>query len=176
MSTNLHFINQTQITSGVTTVNVDNVFSDAYDVYFCQVTGVYHDTDVSNGIEGYRLIDSSGNVVTQSEYDSTGINFKTNTSFSETRLSNSGQLYAGLYTDQLIDGQASSSFYIFNPYDANSYTFMISQSMGANSSGNWGSKFIAIHKSAEIIRGFQFYESNAARTFGGGKINVYGVK
>ena len=176
MATNLQFINKTEITGGVTTVNVDNVFSDNYDVYYCQVVGVFHDTNVSNGIEGYRLIDSSGNVVTQNEYDSAGLNLKTNTSFGETRLSNSGQLYAGLYTDQLSDGQASASFYIINPYNSSSYTFMLSQAMGANSSGHWGSKFIAVHKSAETIRGFQLYESNGARTFGGGQINVYGVK
>ena len=43
MSTNLHFINQTEVTEGVTTVNVDNVFSNNYDVYYCQILGLYHD-------------------------------------------------------------------------------------------------------------------------------------
>ena len=67
MATNLQFITSVEITSGVTTVNVDNVFSDNYDVYYCQVVGVFHDTDISNGIEGYRLIDNSGSVITQNE-------------------------------------------------------------------------------------------------------------
>ena len=66
MATNLEFINQTEITSGVTTINVDNVFSDQYDVYYCQFR--YFTTDVSNGIEGLRFIDNRGSVITGNEY------------------------------------------------------------------------------------------------------------
>ena len=176
MATNLQFINQTEITEGVTTVNVDNVFSTNYDVYYCQVVGVYHDTNVSNGIEGIRLIDSSGSVITASEYDNATLVLKADTSIQE--VSNTANSYWNMYliTDQLSDGQSSSSFYIYNPYDSSTYTFMQYQSTGANSSSKWGAKGISVHKSAETIRGLQLYESNGARTFGGGQINIYGVK
>ena len=45
-----------------------------------------------------------------------------------------------------------------------------------NSSDFYAGKYIGVHKVAETIRGFQLYESNGSRTFGGGTINVYGVK
>ena len=172
----LEFINQTEITADVTTISVDNVFSSLYDVYYCQVVGVYHDTDVSNGIEGIRLIDSSGSVITASEYDNATLVLKADTSFQE--VYNTGNSYMNMYliTDRLSDGSSSSSFYIYNPYDSGTYTFMHYQSTGANSSSKWGGKGISVHKSAETIRGLQLYESNASRTFGGGLINVYGVK
>ena len=176
MATNLEFIKQTEITSGVTTVNVDNVFSDKYDVYYCQIVGVFHNLNVSNGIEGIRLIDSGGSVITASEYDNATLVLKAETTFQEVRNTSNSFMNMYLITDQQSDGASSSSFYIYNPYDSSSYTFMQYQSTGANSSSKWGGKGISVHKVAETIRGLQLYESNGARTFGGGHINIYGVK
>jgi hypothetical protein len=82
-----------------------------------------------------------------------------------------------IFTDQLSDsGGANLGFYVFNPYDSSSYTFTKSQMAGKNSGDFYGNKGIGVHKSAETIRGLQLYESDAARTFGGGQINIYGVK
>ena len=176
MATELQFINSTSISAGVTTVNVDNVFSDKYDVYYCQVVGVFHDTDVSNGIEGLRFIDSGGSVISASEYAYATLNMSTS-GFSESKSTANNYMWIGIITDQLSDsGGASVGFYVFNPYDSSSYTFVTSQAGGKNSSEFRGSKGIGSHNSAETIRGFQLYESNGARTFGGGQINVYGVK
>ena len=178
MSTNLEFINKTTITEGVTTVNVDNVFSTNYDVYYCQILGLFHDLDVSNGIEGIRFIDSSGSVITASEYAYAVLILKASASSTDTTRSTSANyLNMNIFTDQLSDsGGANLGFYVFNPYDSSTYTFTKSQEAGQNSADFYGHKAIGCHKSAETIRGFQLYESNAARTFGGGKINVYGVK
>jgi|TARA_R100000458_G_C8202345_1_gene192459 hypothetical protein len=177
MASNLEFINQTKITPGVTTINVDNVFSDKYDTYYCNIVGFFHDTDVSNGVEGLRFIGSSGNVISSSDYDYGAHTLISTGSFSETQNTGDTRIWIGTISDQLTDGQANASFYIFNPYDSTSYTFVASQASGGNSSETLrGSKGIGVHKSAEAIRGFQFYESNGARTFGGGTINVYGVK
>ena len=178
MATNLEFINSTSITAGVTTVNVDNVFSANYDVYYCNIIGFFHDVDISNGVEGLRLIDSSGSVISASEYDYATLNLKSYTTFTETRNTSDTRIWIGLLSDQLSDsGGANVGFYIFNPYDSSSYTFVTSQASGRNSGESLaGFKGIGVHKSAETIRGFQLYESNSARTFGGGTINVYGVK
>ena len=178
MATNLQFINSTSVSAGVTTVNVDNVFSDNYDVYYCQVLGLFHDTDVSNGVEGIRLIDSGGSVISASEYDYAVLVMKASASFTDTtRATGATFLNMNTFTDQLSDsGGANLGFYVFNPYDSSSYTFTKSQMAGKNSGDFYGHKAIGVHKSAETIRGFQLYESNGARTFGGGTINVYGVK
>ena len=176
MATNLEFIKSVDVTSGVVTVDVDNVFSDSYDVYYVQFVGVFHNTNVSNGIEGIRFLDSSGTVISQSEYDYANLVMPSATAFQEQPNTARGFIFFGLYTDQLSDGQANASMYIYNPYDSSSYTFIQSQSAGKNSSDFYGNKTIGVHKSAETIRGLQLYESNSARTFGGGQINVFGVK
>lgn len=176
MAGSLEFINQTTVSSGVTTIDVDNVFSADYDVYYCQIVGLYHNVNVSNGVEGIRLIDSGGSVISASEYDNATLVLKADTTFQEVRNTSNSYMNMYLITDQQSDGSSSSSFYIYNPYDSSSYTFMQYQSTGGNSSSKWGGKGIAVHKSAETIRGLQLYESNGARTFGGGQINIYGVK
>tara|TARA_A100001391_G_scaffold165215_1_gene125078 strand:- start:6 stop:542 length:537 start_codon:yes stop_codon:yes gene_type:complete len=178
MATQLEFINSTSINAGVTTVNVDNVFSNNYDVYYCNIIGFFHDVDVSNGVEGLRFIDSGGSVISASEYDYATLDLISSTTFSETNNTSDTRIWIGIISDQLSDsGGANVGFYIFNPYDSSSFTFVTSQATCRNTSESLrGSKGIGVHKSAETIRGFQLYESNGARTFGGGTINVYGVK
>ena len=176
MATNLRFINKTIVSEGVTTVNVDNIFTSEYDVYFCQVVGLYHNVDVSNGTEGLRFIDVGGSVITGNEYAYALLNCKDNNTFSESRSNVDDNIFMVQYGDQLSQGQSSVNFYIYNPANTNSYTYTHNQANGVNSSGGVASKGIGVHKSQEIIRGFQLYESNSAREFGGGVINVYGVK
>jgi len=175
---NLEFINSTSVSAGVTTVNVDNVFSNNYDVYYCNIIGLYHNLNVENGVEGIRFIDSGGSVITQNEYDYAVFIMDASSAFSDTtRATGANYLNMVMFTDQLSDsGGANQGFYVFNPYDSSSFTFTKSQSAGKNTSGFYGTKGIGVHKVAETIRGFQLYESNGARTFGGGTINVYGVK
>ena len=128
MAGSLEFINQTEVTSGVTTIDVDNVFSADYDVYYCQIVGLYHNVNVSNGVEGIRLIDSGGSVISASEYDNATLVLKADTTFQEVRNTSNSYMNMYLITDQQSDGSSSSSFYIYNPYDSSSYTFMQYQS------------------------------------------------
>ena len=176
MATNLRFLNKTLVSEGVTTVNVDNIFTSEYDVYFCQVIGLYHNVDVNNGTEGIRFIDVGGSVISGSEYAYALLQCKDHNTFAETRNNSDTRIFIGQIGDQLSDGQSSVNFYIYNPANTNSYTYTHCQSSGINSSGGSSYKGIGVHKSQEIIRGFQLYESNSAREFGGGVINVYGVK
>ncbi len=174
---NLEFINSTSVSAGVTTVNVDNVFSADYDVYYCNIIGLYHNVNVSNGVEGIRFIDSGGSVISATEYDYALLVMPASSAFTDTtRATNANYLNMNIFTDQLSDsGGANLGFYVFNPYDSSSFTFTKSQMAGKNSGDFYGHKGIGVHKVAETIRGFQLYESNGARTFGGGTINVYGL-
>ena len=100
MAGSLEFINQTEVTSGVTTIDVDNVFSADYDVYYCQIVGLYHNVNVSNGVEGIRLIDSGGSVISASEYDNATLVLKADTTFQEVRNTSNSYMNMYLITDQ----------------------------------------------------------------------------
>lgn len=176
MATQLEFINKTDITDGVVTVNVDNVFSSQYEIYQIIFDGVFHNLDVSNGIEGIRFIDNSGSVISGSEYEYAVHNLIANSSYTETRSTSATEIQLVLIADQLSDGQANGVLTVYNPNDSSSYTFTNFQGMGKNSSQPRGQKAIGVHKNAETIRGFQLVETNSGRPFGGGSIITYGVK
>jgi len=176
MATELQFINKTDITDGVVTVNVDNVFSSQYEVYQIFFEGVFHDSNVSNGIEGIRFIDNSGSVISGSEYEYAVDNLIVDASFTETTSTSDTTLQIVMIADQLSDGQASGVLTVYNPNSSSSFTFTQFQGMGNNSSQARGQKAIGVHKNAETIRGFQLIETNSGRPFGGGSIMTYGVK
>jgi len=176
MATKLEFINKTDVTDGVVTVNVDNVFTSQYKVYQIFFDGIFHNLDVSNGIEGIRFIDNSGSVISGSEYEYAVLNLTANTSFSETKSTSDTEIQLVMIADQLSDGQASGVLTVYNPNDSSSYTFTNFQGMGVNSSQPRGQRAVGVHKNAETIRGFQLVETNSGRPFGGGSIITYGVK
>ena len=124
MASQLEFINKTDITDGVVTVNVDNVFSSQYEIYQIIFDGVFHNLDVSNGIEGIRFIDNSGSVISGSEYEYAVHNLIANSSYSETRSTSATEIQLVLIADQLSDGQAIGVLTVYNPSDSSSYTFV----------------------------------------------------
>ena len=171
----LRLINETEVTSGVTTVNITDLFSADFDIYQIEFTGIYQSTNVSNGIEGLRLINASGSVITASEYSYANLNMPSGSAFAENRFTTRDFIFFNLYADQLGEGNANASMYIFNP-NSSSYTFLISQANGQTSTDMYAGKTIGVHKVATQIKGIQLYESTALNTFGGGFIRTYGLR
>lgn len=172
MATNLQFIQKFEVTGTVQTLDCDNVFTDKYDVYFFKVAL----KESSSGNDQWiriRLIDNSGSVISDSEYDYAQLVMPSNTSFYDTNRA-TGQdviLYSGIgYTDDTGNG---GSLYVYNPNDSSSYTFF--QAQAGSTVGNvlYGTKGIAVHKSAETIRGIRFLST---AYWGSGTVSVYGVK
>ena len=66
-------IDETDISSNVSRVTVDNVFSSTYDIYKIIFTGITNETAFDNGSFYFRLVDNSGTVIGDSdgssEYD-----------------------------------------------------------------------------------------------------------
>ena len=176
MADSFNYINSFTVSSGTTTFNCDNVFSADYDKYMISFNGIYHDIDVSNGIEGFRLINSTGGIESSTLYSycvrymDYGAGGGDNYSVTDRNF-----LFFGLYADQLSDGSGNATVYVHRPYDSATYTWFSSQAIGFNSSSGYTNTGLGVFKSAKTIRGFQLYESNAARTFGGGTIDVWGI-
>ena len=175
MATNLEFITSFEVTSPISSFTLDNVFSDKYDVYCLSAQG-WSGSDSSAQLSNFRYLDSTGTVITDAEYDQASLVFRTSLSFVEVRSVNNTVInYAlGFYKVDVAPEQTSAISYIYNPYDSSSYTFGISQATGMNDGGGRGYKAISVHKSAEIVRGFQM--SNSLGNFTSGKMTVFGVK
>ena len=176
MAGNLEFIHQEQVQGSVLTINIENVFSDKYDIYKVVYSGFVQSTNVSNGIEGFRFINASDSVNTGNNYAYAVRNMLSSGTISISDHEAQNFLWIGMITDQRTDGSTSGVCYIYNPYDASKYTFVNSQATGMNSSEKRFSKGMGVYQVAERVRGFQIYESNSSRSFINGRISVYGVK
>ena len=168
MATNLEFINSFDSGSGNSAISCDNVFSDKYSSYFVTLRAGY-------SVQGYsslRFIDSAGAVETSATQDTAILMLRSQTTFQERRLVNNSQIERINYTYQNAIG-GDTSFYVHNPYDSSSFTFIQWQSGFESEGYMWGMKGIGVEKTAQTIRGFQIYSSGEIRD---NKIAVFGVK
>lgn len=168
MATNLEFINSFDSGSGNSAISCDNVFSDKYSSYFVTLRAGY-------SVQGYsslRFIDSAGAVETSATQDTAILMLRAQTTFQERRLVNNSQIERINYTYQNAIG-GDTSFYVHNPYDSSSFTFIQWQNVFESGGYMWGMKGIGVEKTAQTIRGFQIYSSGEIRD---NKIAVFGVK
>ena len=170
---NLRLINETTVSSGVATVNVTDVFSSDYDIYKIVSTANILDADKDIYM---RYINSSGLIVTDSNYDTATLTMKGHSSYSETPSTKVNINYGGLFN--LTSGNESGGAveYVFNPTDTSSYTFGINQSIGMYSTGTYGTKGIRVLKQTNSITGIHLYNGESTDNFGGGTVKIYGLR
>ena len=171
MATNLEFIKSVDVTSATTNVDITNCFSDKYDVYKIVLSRL----DIStNGHYYLRLFDSTGTIISASEYDNADLQLSADRAFIEHNNTNDTEFQ---YIASLGSATANSNgsvIYVFNPYDSSSYTFITWQSSGWTGALR-AYKGIGLHKSAETITGVRFItkQTNGTENV---SISVYGVK
>ena len=172
MSTNLQFIKEFEITGTlVQNFDCDNIFSSDYDAYFF----TYELKESSSGNDQWvrmRLIDSSGSVISDSEYDYAQLVLPSNATYYQTvGVAQDNWTYAGVgYSD---DTGNAGSIYIYSPNDSGSYTYLTTQASSTVGNTLYGTKGIGVHKAAETIRGLRFYTTTY---WNSGSVSVYGVK
>jgi len=171
MAGSLEFITSVEVTSSTSSVDIDNVFTDNYDVYSILVTDFETVGSTQTALH-LRYIDSSGSVITGSTYDYAYLQMDNDTSFSEIRSTTATTLKFN-EVDIQPEG-AGFQIYIYNPFNSSSYTFANWQTASFYSSKLRGTKAIGVEHTAQSIRGFQLLEI-ATRPFDRGKISVYGL-
>ena len=172
MATNLQFIKSETATSGTTTLNITDCFSANYDEYAINFNKFY-----ASGIDYFyfRFIDSSGSVISTSNYTSAGFELKSNTTFVERHGT-----FDNLWQNQhfLPNSEAESYsgvLYIFNPFTTND-TYMLGQSTLFEYGHNYNGKYSSFFDLTTSFTGFQLSVGTLSQTFSGGEVSVYGVK
>lgn len=174
MATSLQFIKSVEITSSQSTTNVDNIFSTNYDVYKIVLKGIctVGTTDLNLNA---RLIDNSGSVISDNEYDYAVLQLKSGSSFTQNKNTNFSRIDRISFSDQSPESQGCV-LYVYNPNDSSSYTFLNWQETHSRGGGGGGFRGIAVHKVAETIRGINFFDVYTDRPYDKGTIVVYGIK
>ncbi len=173
---NLRLLNDTTITSGVSTVNIENVFSADFDIYKIVANGI-STVGTTQTDPNFRFISAGGSVFSVSNYDYAHLIMRTDANFTEQRSTNQTQLYRffGESVDQEPEDGSTVS-YIFNPFLSSSYSFALYHSMVASAGLKLGMKGVGVLKLTASMTGFQVIDANGSRPFAGGKIKTYGLR
>ena len=168
---NLRLINETEITSSVSSVDVTNVFSADFDIYKITATEI-STVGTTNGSIEFRFINESGSVITASNYDRADLLLKAETSFTENRATNDDSITAFGAIDQSAEGSGTVA-YVFNPYSSSSYSFYLSQYQGHIATVTRGDKAIGVLKQTASMTGFHLLFT---QTVNSGFIRCYGLR
>tara|TARA_R110001592_G_scaffold214601_1_gene467566 strand:- start:182 stop:703 length:522 start_codon:yes stop_codon:yes gene_type:complete len=173
MATNLQFIKSVS-GSGVSSLSVTDCFTSDYNIY--QIHTDYSSTTSTPFFLNMRLIDSGGNIITDSEYDKAELYLKSDASFNEGRQTNSSNFAEPFGEGDLNGENANAVITVFNAEDSSSFTFIQGQA-AFNVGGVFkGKKYIGVHKVAETITGFHMYKAGTSGTSANITVNIYGVK
>lgn len=166
---NLRLLNETIVSSGVALVNITDVFTSDFDIYKITYTGI---SSGACSVE-LKLINSSGSVVSNSNYDNAHLSMTSHTAFSETRSTNGTFMDNFFAINSHTSGVATG--YIFNPFSSSSFTFGLFQGGSHNTTPQlWGAKGISVLKELSSCTGFQVFPNSA--NLDSARIRTYGLR
>ena len=169
----LRLINETEITSSVSSVDVTDVFSADFDIYKITASGLTTVSTTQTQLD-MRFINASGSVISASNYDFAQLNLKAEASFTSSQGENQSELeFTFGNTDASPEGNGSV-VYIFNPFLTSSYSFILYQAAANISATHRGRKGIGVLKQTKSMTGFRIIATNA--NVDEGKIRTYGLR
>jgi len=166
MSSNLRLINQTTVSGSTSSVNMENVFSSDFDNY--QIIIDNATSDVNSIDLRIRFIDTSGNVIDDSNYDQAWLRMR-QSGFNQNRIVDQNHIFFGQLAGTLGAGITG---YIFTPFKGDCYTWQQFQASGFSGSEDRAFKGVAVLKEYTAISGYQIVTGGnniltaTIRTFG----------
>ena len=168
---NLRLLNETTVSSSVSSVNVTDVFTSDFDIYKIVLSDTVSDF---NAVDlDMRFINSSGSVISSSNYQYAWLRVRADSSFNENRSTGDSDIQVGF-------GQVAATLsngvvgYVFNPFSASSYTFYLMQSSQMSGTNFRAIKQIAVLKELSSITGVQVVGNGGNLT--AAKIRTYGLR
>ena len=161
--------------SGVSKVEIPNIFSADYSLY--KITFSNTQSGIAATGVNIRYLDSSGGVLSDSNYDfARQANFS-NTSSSESDAENETKLQQHgpiLYTVEAQGG--GSVMYVSDPFNASNYTFSWSENSFRDSANHANYKANGVYTVNRIVTGMELTLGNSSATFRKININVYVIR
>tara|TARA_Y100000004_G_C8952634_1_gene429307 strand:+ start:552 stop:1085 length:534 start_codon:yes stop_codon:yes gene_type:complete len=172
---NLRLINQTEITSSISSISIKDVFSDDFDIYKIIVNGM-STTGTTNTEVYFRFLNSAGGVIVTPNYQHAMERMRSDTtvgSLNQTGQTSMRRLF-GINTDQAPETQSGVA-YVFNPSNTSTHSFVLAQSSTNFSSVHRNNKMIGVLPQASNVTGFNLFEVSS-RPFNSGRIKTYGLR
>ena len=170
---NLRLISETLVTSAVSTVSVTDVFSSDFDIYKVTCIGFSNSSDAQN--IDLKFINSSGSVITSSEYDWAYLRLNDYNPYTEAKSTNDTNFENFWGKDDSVTGEGNNVVaYFFNPYSSSSYTFALNESSNSLNMQLQGTKGVGVLTETSSVAGFQIVFNSYASN--NGKIRTYGLR
>jgi len=164
---NLRYITESS-GSAITSFSMTDVFSSDFDIYKVVLDTI----DFANADLFFRFINSSGSVVSSSNYDDAVLLMRSYSAFGELNNTNASSLGSIGYSD-LSDKGGATVLYVFNPTSSSSYTFAKWQNAGVSSIGTPVRKGIGVLKQTASMTGINF---NASSNILNIRARIYGLR
>ena len=172
---NLRLINDTTF-SGVANASVTDVFSSDYDIYKVVATD-YATTSGTAGRARLRFINTSGSLITASNYDSASLAIEAAATgaFPQVKATSQNHIDWLVYDNGETGGASAGVWYIFNPFSSSAYSFVVFQESHYQSSyGASTEKGIGVFKNTGSMEGFMIYGVNGGNF--NARFRTYGLR
>lgn len=167
------FIKEVEITSGVTSVELHNVFNSNFDVYKVTLDNVSTVGTTTTDL-GLRFIQVDGTVNTEYQYNYAQQLQKTDAAFGTQNGADTGLLYAFGACNQL-PYTTHGVLHIFNPAKDRRTLIKIQNSYSLGASLGRSSPGVGVFRIYNEMSGISIY-SNNSQPLATGKIRVYGYR
>ena len=171
MAGSLELTKFVEVSSATANVDVTDCFNDKFDVYKITFSDATSSFDGSSN--NVRFINSSGSVISSSNYDFAYLRLRADSSYNELQGTSQDKLLeaGGILPD--TEG-VGTVLYVFNPFSSSNFTFVFMQMSSMSGTQDRNYKYIGVLKDTSSITGIRFINSDGNTT--SAKISVYGVK
>lgn len=172
---NLRYISTTEISTTVNTVNIENVFTNDFDIYVIEGTDIGMTNNGGDYLYSRVLNLSNSEITSNYDYASSYI-ASSSTTVAEESLASRTEWESLAFVGDGGNDTIAFTMYIFNPTNSSQHTYYYAEaSTHRNSTGicySWRS--IGVQKSTQDIRGIQF--SAKTGNMDKGKFQIYGLR
>jgi hypothetical protein len=171
MAGSLEITKFVEVSSATANVDVTDCFNDKFDVYKITFSDATSSFDGSSN--NVRFINSSGSVISSSNYDFAYLRLRADSSFNELQGTSQDKLQEAGGILPNTEG-VGTFLYVFNPFSSSNFTFVFMQMSSMSGTQDRNYKYIGVLKDTSSITGIRFINSDGNTT--SAKISVYGVK
>jgi hypothetical protein len=171
MAGSLELTKFVEVSSATANVDVTDCFNDKFDVYKITFSDATSSFDGSSN--NVRFINSSGSVISSSNYDFAYLRLRADSSFNELQGTSQDKLQEAGGILPNTEG-VGTVLYVFNPFSSSNFTFVFMQMSSMSGTQDRNYKYIGVLKDTSSITGIRFINSDGNTT--SAKISVYGVK
>jgi hypothetical protein len=171
MAGSLELTKFVEVSSATANVDVTDCFNDKFDVYKITFSDATSSFDGSSN--NVRFINSSGSVISSSNYDFAYLRLRADSSYNELQGTSQDKLLEAGGILPNTEG-VGTVLYVFNPFSSSNFTFVIMQMSSMSGTQDRNYKYIGLLKDTSSITGIRFINADGNTT--SAKISVYGVK